>query len=174
MTKQLLLRTSEQFLVPFDLTKSFLCSASFERVSCLLRITEQFLAPFEVRNHSLCPGNYSELRKSVLRPPNYEIVCCIIRITQQFLVSHQSWNSFSRFSNHDWPHAVCSTDFNYVLILVGHELVLILKYWLPGTNRPPRHIHIQQTFVLTSSQISIKHIIGYTEYVICEKNSKLN
>jgi hypothetical protein len=60
ITKQLFLRTLEQILVPFDLTKQFLVRYEFLKslwlppnhgtVSCVLRTTKLFLVYWELRN----------------------------------------------------------------------------------------------------------------------------
>jgi hypothetical protein len=106
----------------------------------------------------------SESRNSFLRPSKYETVCCDLRITKMFLcpTHHGTVSRGSRIMI-DRMLFAAQTSFMLCLILVGHELVLIIKYWLQGTNKPPRHI--QQSFVLTSSQISIKQMTVYTEYL---------
>lgn len=160
-----------------ELKNSFLCPPNYEVVSCVLKITsfcalrikEQFIVPSESQNSLLCPPN-----NGTASPPYSgtafcalwlkETVSCSLQLSKEFIASSESRNNFLCLSNHDWSRAVCSTDFSYVLIWVGHELVLILMYWLQGTNRPPRHIHIQETFVLTRSKISVRKMIGYTEY----------
>lgn len=131
---------------------------NYESVFCALRITKLFIVPFEVRNHSLCPGNY-------------EAVSCILRLTGKFLEPSESRTSFLCPPNNGTVSCVPRITINCMLFalqtLVGHELELILTYWLQGTNRPPRHIHMQQTFMLRSSKLSVKKVIGYTEYIAC-------